>query len=94
MQLKQALTATTLCCSMLAFGGVAVAAPDSPIEDAVIEADQAAEAAAKAAEAKAEAEVAKEKKMAKEGAKFEAEEVSGDVNPIDEGDAAQIKEPK
>jgi hypothetical protein len=94
MKLKITLTAATLCCSILALGTAAVAAPDSPIEDAVIQADEAAEAAAEAAEAKAEAEVAKEKKMAKEGAQFEAEEVSGDVNPVDEGDAAQMKAPK
>ena len=89
-QFKTTLTAATLFCSTIAFGAAAVAATGSPIEDAVIEADQAAGSAAKAAEATAEAKVAKEKKMAKEGAQLEAEEVSGDVNPIDEGDAAQM----
>jgi hypothetical protein len=44
-----------------------------------------------AAEAEAKAAVARDKKMAAEGAKLHSEEVSGDMNPVDEGDAAQME---
>jgi hypothetical protein len=61
------------------------------MEDAATMADEAAEAEAKAAEAVEESAVAKEKMEAAEAAKFHAEEVSGDMNPVDEGDAAQME---
>jgi hypothetical protein len=95
MQIKSTLTLSSLGLMLaLATTGAAFAASSGGIEDAVTKADEAAEAAAKAAEAKAEAAVARDKREAKQGAEFTAEEVSGDMNPVDEGDAAQIKEPK
>jgi hypothetical protein len=95
MQIKSTLTATTLGL-MLALAGTGSTFAESAggLEDAVTRADEAAEAEDKAAEAKAEAAVAREKREAEQGAEFTAEEVSGDMNPVDEGDAAQIKEPK
>ncbi len=94
MQIKTMLTSVALCSSLALFGGAAFADSHGAMDDAVIKADEAAEAADKQAEAVEEAKVAKEKAMAEQGAVLESEEVSGDMNPVDEGDAAQIKEPK
>lgn len=95
MQIKSTLTVSTLGLMLaLAGTGAAFAAPDASLEDATTRADEAAEAEDKAAEAIEESAVAREKRKAKEAAEFTAEEVSGDMNPVDEGDEDQIKEPK
>jgi hypothetical protein len=93
MHIRTLLTSSALCAALGLFGS-AVYAQSAASEEAAIKADDAAEAEAKAAEAVEEADVAREKKEAKEAATFHAEEVTGDMNPIDEGDAAQMKEPK
>jgi hypothetical protein len=90
MHIRTLLTSSALCAALGLFGS-AVYAQSAASEEAAIKADDAAEAEAKAAEAVEEADVAREKK---EAATFHAEEVTGDMNPIDEGDAAQMKEPK
>jgi hypothetical protein len=94
MQIRTLLTSGALFAALGLFGNAVCAQSAATMDDAAIKADEAAEAEAKAAEAVEEAAVAREKKEAAEGAKFHSEEVSGDMNPVDEGDAAQMKEPK
>jgi hypothetical protein len=91
MHFQRILTSGALCVALGLSGGAVFAESAAGLEDAVTKADEAAEAEAKAAEAKAEAAVEREKKEAAQGAKLNAEEVSGDMNPIDEGDAAQME---
>jgi len=91
MHSRSTLMSGALCVALSMFAGAPFALAETSMDDAVIKADEAAEAEAKAAEAQAEAAVAREKKEAAQGAKFHAEEVSGDVNPVDEGDAAQME---
>lgn len=88
---RNTMMSSALCVALGLFGGAVFAESAAGLEDAVTKADEAAEAAAKAAESTAEAAVEREKKEAAQGAKFHAEEVSGDVNPVDEGDAAQME---
>ena len=91
MPMQRMLTTGALCAALGLFGGAVYAQSAATMEDAAIMADEAAEAEAMAAEAEAKAAVARDKKMAAEGAKLHSEEVSGDMNPVDEGDAAQME---
>jgi ribosomal protein S12 methylthiotransferase accessory factor YcaO len=90
MQTKTTLFLSALCV-MFALGVSPVFAAGA-MDDAVTAADEAAESASEAAEAKAEAAVKKEMKEAAQSKGFTAEEISGDVNPVDEGDAVEIKD--
>jgi len=91
MPTQRMLTTGALCAALGLFGGAVYAGSEAAMEDAATMADEAAEAEAMAAERKAEAAVARDKKEAAEAAKFHSEEVSGDMNPVDEGDAAQME---
>jgi len=91
MHMRTLLTSGALCAAVGLSGGAVYAQSSAAMEDAATMADEAAEAEAKAAEAVEESAVAKEKMEAAEAAKFHAEEVSGDMNPVDEGDAAQME---
>jgi hypothetical protein len=94
MPIQRVLTTGALCAALGLFGSAVYAQTASTMEDAAIMADEAAEVEALAAEAEAEAAVARDKKKAAEAAKLHSEEVSGDMNPVDEGDAAQMEKDK
>ena len=91
MYIQRMLASGALCVTLGLLGGTAYAQSAASMDDAAITADEAAEAEAKAAETVEESAVAREKKEAEEAAKLHAEEVSGDMNPVDEGDAAQMQ---
>jgi hypothetical protein len=78
MQMKHSLTLLILSCALALSGGYALAESESGPEDAVTQADEAAEAEAKAAEAVAEEQVEKAEEAAEEAAEEQAREISGD----------------
>jgi hypothetical protein len=91
MQIKTMITSGAFCVTLALSGAAVFAQSASTMEGSAVTDEQAAEAKAKAAEAQAEAAVEKQKKEAAEGAMLNSEEVSGDMNPVDEGDAAQME---
>jgi hypothetical protein len=92
MQIKMLSTAAVLGIALGLSGTAAFAA--SGMEDATTRGDEAAEAEDRAAEAREEAAVTREEREDAQAKKFTAEELSGDMNPVDEADSAQIKEPE
>jgi len=88
MQIRTPLTSAALGL----FGSAVRAQSAATIDDAAIKADDTAEA--KAAESVEGAAAARERREAAKAAKWHAEQVSGDMNPVDEGDAAQMKQDK
>jgi len=93
MQAQRIFTSGALCLTVALFTGAALAQSPSTMDQTAIQDDEAAAVADDAAALREEGSAMRQEKEATQAEQFHSEEVSGDLNPVDEGDQAQIKEP-